>query len=88
VTKAFATDLSNYSKKLALCERILQEKRTLLLQRSRPNGPRIFLLLAVRTFPLPVQRLPQPEPRPRLPVRVASHAAEPVKAARAVKGVG
>jgi hypothetical protein len=33
---------------------------------------------------VPIQRLPQPEPRPRLPVRVASYRAWLVKAAQVV----
>jgi hypothetical protein len=35
-----------------------------------------------------LQRLPQPEPRPRLPVRVAPHKAYPVKAAQVDVGNG
>ena len=35
-----------------------------------------------------LQRLPQPEPRPRLPVRVASHTAYGVKAAQVDVGNG
>ena len=44
--------------------------------------PNVILLASL------LQRLPQPDPRPRLPVRVASRTAEPVKAARVVKGMG
>ena len=47
-------------------------------------GPRTSFLLNV-TLPFEaLQRLPQPEPRPRLPVRVASHTAGLVKAAQGV----
>ncbi|SRR5579884_170356 len=52
-------------------------------QRSRPNGPRSVLSADLESSCwAPVQRLPQPTPRPRLPVRVASHRAWLVKAAQ------
>jgi hypothetical protein len=57
-------------------------------QRSRPNGPRVTDL-ADRESPLwPLQRLPQPEPRPRLPVRVDFARPRHVKAAQVVWGSG
>jgi hypothetical protein len=55
---------------------------TLPFQRSRPNGPRTFLLPNVIPGCVLLQRLPQPAPRPRLPVRVASQKVGRVKAAQ------
>ena len=64
-----------------------------LLQRSRPNGSRCVpspTVQRVSAALLPVQRLPPPASRSRLPVRVAAARSRQVKAAQGAgkPGVG
>ena len=52
-----------------------------LVQRSRPTGPRSVLFDERERSPqVPAQRLPQPAPRPRLPVQDTCCRPEGVKA--------
>ncbi len=68
--------------------RTIQPSQNLRIQRSCPNGPPIVVLLpsvSHHSGVPAVHRLPQPEPRPRLPVRVVSRPAWLVRAVQLVE---